>query len=234
MADKRFGGFWRRLWAFCIDQVLLYLVSLILYLIGLLALGLGHVSFGGASALGGLSGEMSLFKAIYLGATVITAMAYFTWFHGIFGQTPGKMLLGLKVIQVSGDRMTLGAAFLRWVGTLVSGLVLGLGYLWVAFDGRKQGWHDKIAATLVIRTGNKYAAATDPVMLMAVSAMPAASAATPITPPADREDLQSTAAAMPLSASADGETTPAAPSPTSLPEGEFPGETRSSGDARLL
>ena len=46
--------------------------------------------------------------------------------------------------------MTLGIAFLRWVGAIVSGLVFMLGFVWIAFDGRKQGWHDKIAATLVI------------------------------------------------------------------------------------
>ncbi len=85
----------------------------------------------------------------------ITDMIYFIWFHGSVGQTPGKMLLGLRVIQASGEKMTFGVAFLRWVGTLVSGLFLSLGYLWIAIDGKKQGWHDKIAATLVIRTASE-------------------------------------------------------------------------------
>ena len=226
MADKRFGGFWRRFLAFFIDQALLYLVSLILYQIGLLALGLGHVSFRGTLALGALSEIMAPFKLIYLCATVITAMIYFTWFHGTFGQTPGKMLLNLKVIQVSGDRMTLGVAFLRWVGTLLSGLILGLGYLWIAFDGRKQGWHDKIAATLVIRTGNKHFAATEPVMPM--PATPATAAVTPTTPSAGREDPQNTAAVTPLPIPADDEATPATPAPASLPENDGQRETRDS------
>ncbi len=51
--------------------------------------------------------------------------------------------------------MTFGVAFLRWVGSLISGLFLWLGYLWIAIDGRKQGWHDKIAATLVVRAENE-------------------------------------------------------------------------------
>jgi hypothetical protein len=80
-------------------------------------------------------------------------MIYFTWFHGSVGQTPGKMMLGLRVFQASGVKMTFGVAFLRWVGSLISGLFLWLGYLWIAVDGRKQGWHDKIAATLVARVG---------------------------------------------------------------------------------
>ncbi|MDD1697770.1 MAG: RDD family protein, partial [Methanoregula sp.] len=60
------------------------------------------------------------------------------------------MILGLQVIQSSGEKMTPGLAFLRWVGYLFSGLILNLGFLWIVFDKRKQGWHDKIAGTLVI------------------------------------------------------------------------------------
>ena len=51
--------------------------------------------------------------------------------------------------------MTLSIAFLRWVGSLVSGIFLFLGFIWITVDSRKQGWHDKIAATLVVRVGNE-------------------------------------------------------------------------------
>jgi uncharacterized RDD family membrane protein YckC len=155
MADKRFGGFWRRLLAYGIDSIILYLVSLILILIGILALKLGGVSFGSIVMMGDLPLGAGLFAAVYVVTTFLTGMIYFIWFHGTVGQTPGKMLFGLRVIQISGERMTLGVAFLRWVGCLVSGLVFLLGFIWIAFDGRKQGWHDKIAATLVVRMGNK-------------------------------------------------------------------------------
>ena len=79
-------------------------------------------------------------------------MFYFTLFHGFGGQTPGKKLLGLRVVQSSGKPMTPGLAFLRWVGYIISQIPLCLGFIWIAFDGRKQGWHDKIAATCVIKT----------------------------------------------------------------------------------
>ena len=152
MTDRRYGGFWRRLFAFLVDTVILYFVSLILFLIGLLALGLrgdmiGHVLASPADLMHG----MGVIALLHLAASLLAGMTYFTWFHGIAGRTPGKMLLGLRVIQASGDPMTPGIAFLRWVGYLISGPVLCLGFLWIAFDGRKQGWHDKIAATLVIR-----------------------------------------------------------------------------------
>ena len=152
MTDRQYGGFWRRLVAFLIDKVILYFVSLILLLIGLLALGLKGDMLGRVLASpADLTNGMGVFALLYLTASLLAGMTYFTWFHGIVGRTPGKMLLGLRVIQASGDPITPGIAFLRWVGYLISGPLFCLGFLWVAFDGRKQGWHDKIAATLVIR-----------------------------------------------------------------------------------
>ena len=151
MADKRFGGFWRRFFAYLIDNVILYLVSLVLLLGGLLALELGGHTLGRALSSGTIPRGMGVFPVVYVVTTIIAGMVYFTWFHGAAGQTPGKRLLGLRVIQTSGVRMTFGVAFLRCVGYLISSLFFWLGFLWIAFDGRKQGWHDKIAATLVVR-----------------------------------------------------------------------------------
>jgi uncharacterized RDD family membrane protein YckC len=152
MTDRRYGGFWRRLFAFLIDEVILYFVSLILFLIGLLTLGLkGGMTDRVLSSLGDPAHGIGVFALLYIAVSLLAGMVYFTGFHGIAGRTPGKMLLGLRVIQASGDPITPGIAFLRWVGYLISGPFFGLGFLWVAFDGRKQGWHDKIAATLVIR-----------------------------------------------------------------------------------
>lgn len=163
MGDKRFGGFWRRCLAYAIDRIILYLISLILFFIGLLALKQGGVSFRGVVLTGDLPLGAGLFTTVYIGMTFLIGMIYFIWFHGTVGQTPGKMLLGLRVIRTSGEQMSFGVAFLRWVGCLVSGLVFLLGFLWIAFDRRKQGWHDKIAATLVIRPGNPIDPGAQPV-----------------------------------------------------------------------
>jgi uncharacterized RDD family membrane protein YckC len=181
MADKRFGGFWRRLMAYVIDRIILYLISLILFLVGLLALKLGGVPFGSIAMTGDLPLGSGLFMTVYIVKTFLTGMIYFIWFHGTVGQTPGKMLFGLRIIQISGEKMNIGVAFLRWVGSLVSGLVFLLGFIWIAFDGRKQGWHDKIAATLVIRLGNRPDAEVHP------TGNPAAI----IHPPADPGDSPS-------------------------------------------
>jgi uncharacterized RDD family membrane protein YckC len=153
MTGRRYGGFWRRFFAFLIDGAILYFVSLILFLIGLLVLGIkGDMTGRVLSSIKDPAQGMGLVAFLYIAVSLFAGMVYFTGFHGIAGRTPGKMLLGLRVIQVSGDPITPGTAFLRWVGYLISGQIFCLGFLWVAFDGRKQGWHDKIAATLVIRS----------------------------------------------------------------------------------
>jgi uncharacterized RDD family membrane protein YckC len=87
-----------------------------------------------------------LFNLLYL----FMCMAYFTYFHGICGKTPGKMVFGLKVIRETGEPLTFGTAFLRWIGYFVSSLPLNLGFIWIAFDRKKQGFHDKLAGTVVI------------------------------------------------------------------------------------
>lgn len=155
MTGRLYGGFWRRLFAYAVDKVILYLIALLLLLVAIAALVLGgfsaHRIVAGGNPLRGLGPALVL----YLGALFLVDMLYFTWFHGSVGQTPGKMLLKLKVVRTSGEEMTFGAAFLRWATTYVSSMFLSLGYLWIALDGRKQGWHDKIAATLVIRTAGR-------------------------------------------------------------------------------
>jgi uncharacterized RDD family membrane protein YckC len=160
MADNLYGGFWRRGFAFAIDQAILYLLSLILLVVGLLAQETGG-SPGHTVSVETVLVGMGSFALLQMVASFLTAVAYFTWFHGLTGQTPGKMLLGLRVAQASGEPMTPGVAFLRTVGSLISALFFWLGFLWVAFDGRKQGWHDKIAATVVLRVqrGPVYATA---------------------------------------------------------------------------
>jgi uncharacterized RDD family membrane protein YckC len=84
--------------------------------------------------------------------SVLIGVAYYIFFTGYCGQTPGKMALRIKVIRTDGSDMDYGRALLReTLGKFVSGIILGIGYLMVAFDPQKQGLHDKIADTYVIK-----------------------------------------------------------------------------------
>lgn len=66
------------------------------------------------------------------------------------GMTFGKKIMGIKVIQTNGQAIDIKTGVIRYIGYIVSGMVLGIGFIWVAFDKNKQGWHDKIANTFVV------------------------------------------------------------------------------------
>ncbi|MES2671252.1 MAG: RDD family protein [Pseudomonadota bacterium] len=66
--------------------------------------------------------------------------------------TPGKMVVSARIVDAkTGGTISVGQAMGRYVAYFISMLPLGLGIFWVAFDPRKQGWHDKIAGTIVVR-----------------------------------------------------------------------------------
>ena len=66
--------------------------------------------------------------------------------------TPGKMMLGLKVVHSdTGEPLSLGQAIGRYLGYIVAMIPLFIGFVWVGFDKKKQGWHDKLANSIVIK-----------------------------------------------------------------------------------
>lgn len=154
MNDVRYGGFFRRTAAFLADQVVLAVFYGIIFFISVRILGIEGVSWLNLADSIEEAGGLRLF-ASYEGMTLILNMAYFTYFHGTLGRTPGKRLFGLRVLRTDGLPITPGTAFLRWAGYAVSFLPFLLGFVWVAVDRRKQGWHDKIAGTVVVRERRK-------------------------------------------------------------------------------
>jgi len=74
------------------------------------------------------------------------------FFLGKFGATPGKMALGLKVVNPDGTPISYGRAFGRSAAEIVSRLICFIGYILAAFDPQKRALHDHIASTRVIRT----------------------------------------------------------------------------------
>lgn len=74
---------------------------------------------------------------------------YYTLFTAFKGQTPGKMIKKLVILDIHQNQPTLYKSFLRWAGYVVSLLPLGLGFWWANSNERRQGWHDFLAATMV-------------------------------------------------------------------------------------
>mgnify|MGYP001205863945 CR=1 FL=1 len=77
-------------------------------------------------------------------------------FWGFFQATPGKITFRAKILDAkTGGKPNILQYIIRYLAYIPSVLFLGLGFLWIAFDKRKQGWHDKIAGTVVVRDPNK-------------------------------------------------------------------------------
>ncbi|WP_038068412.1 RDD family protein [Thermus scotoductus] len=92
----------------------------------------------------------------------IPSWAYYVIFTALYGATPGKMALGLKVVRTDGQPVDWLTAFMREVvGKTLSTLPLLLGYLWAFFHPKRQAWHDLIADTLVVRSGPASARSED-------------------------------------------------------------------------
>ena len=132
--NLRYVGFWARFLAFVVDSIW---VSIIL--------GLGVLAVQGGSQ-SSADGPVATVIQLLLGAAAIILFWMFR------STTPGKMMVSAIIV----DAETLGRPSTRqligrYLGYYVSILALGVGFLWVAFDPRKQGWHDKMAGTLVIR-----------------------------------------------------------------------------------
>jgi uncharacterized RDD family membrane protein YckC len=120
------AGFWRRFAGAFIDGILLAVVS------GIIRAAL---SSGAGSGIG-----------------FVISAAYFTAMIGSTrGQTLGQMALGIRVIDFnSGGPIGYGRAFVRWLVSIVSGIVILLGYFWMLWDKERQCWHDKAANDVVV------------------------------------------------------------------------------------
>jgi predicted Zn finger-like uncharacterized protein len=134
------AGFWIRVVATLLDAVVVFILQVVLSFMLALA---------GIAAGNGGSDELSILVMLF-GYTL--SFAYYIFFTGYCGQTPGKMALRIKVINCDGSDIGYGrAAFREVVCKFVSGIILGIGYLMVAFDDQKQGLHDRMASTYVIK-----------------------------------------------------------------------------------
>ena len=139
-SSPEYAGFWSRFLAFLIDSLIITVV-----LVPLMIAIYGRQYFDLERQLAGEAGGV---WDLVVNLALIAVTLLFWRFRGA---TPGKMAISAKIV----DARTLGAPsngalVLRFFAYLVSMLPFCLGFLWIAFDRRKQGFHDKIAQTVVI------------------------------------------------------------------------------------
>lgn len=136
--EVAYGGFWLRVVAYIIDAVLLNIVA---FIIGLI---LGHNLFAARDA-------AHFDPTLNIGFLII-AWLYFAFMESSErGATFGKMALGLRVVTDQGQRLSFLNATGRYFAKIISAIILGIGFIMVAFTDRKRGLHDMIASTLVIK-----------------------------------------------------------------------------------
>lgn len=88
---------------------------------------------------------------------------YYTFFHSVLGQTPGKMLFGIRVVtQAGGYLLAPWDAFLRWLGYFLSALPFGAGFFWAVLDNDDQALHDKWAKSVVVLVDSYRGAPAEP------------------------------------------------------------------------
>lgn len=138
MEDVEYAGFWIRLGAVLID---LMVMGVVLYIPSTVIYGSEY-----------WVGDQFFYGFWDLIFSYVLPLVGTIWFWLRFSGTPGKMALKLKIVDAgTGNKLTFGQAIGRYFAYILSAIPFFLGYIWVGFDKRKQGWHDKLAGTVVIR-----------------------------------------------------------------------------------
>ncbi|MEK7072046.1 MAG: RDD family protein [Patescibacteria group bacterium] len=137
---QRYVGFLIRLVAKIIDWLILFVLLLPTYLISFLITGDPATE------------NLPTLSMVYAVIWFVILILYDIYFIKKYNATPGKMVMGIKVLRIDNSNITWGTSILRWfIYKLGSGWwVLFLGVLWIIWDDKKQGWHDKAAKTIVI------------------------------------------------------------------------------------
>ncbi len=150
-----YAGFASRLLAFLVDVILVSLlfvsttwitsVTVTTLRIGSY-LGITLDAIPGATALAEIITSPGFIALV----TVLFILGYHAFFLVFAGQTPGKALLGVRVVPVRGGKLRPWQAVLRYLGYYLSALPLFAGFLWILLDDQRQAWHDKLAGTVVL------------------------------------------------------------------------------------
>ncbi len=116
-----YAGFWRRFAAGFIDGLIIGVIP------GMIFRGNGNV------------------------LSFLLGLGYSVWMLTNYSATVGMMVLKIKITKESGGKLTYKDAILRYFASILSGVALGIGYLWMLWNPKKQTWHDIIAKTIVVK-----------------------------------------------------------------------------------
>jgi uncharacterized RDD family membrane protein YckC len=141
-----YGGFWIRVVAAIIDGIIMRVVVAPVSII-----------FGGLGLAGMMSGLPHRGIGLLGGGVTLIALFFGSWLYEAFMEsssyqaTLGKMIFGMKVTDLYGNRISFARATGRHFAKILSAMILCIGYVMVGLTERKQGLHDLLAGTLVRR-----------------------------------------------------------------------------------
>ena len=142
-----YATFWARVAACLID-------ALIMTVVGAVAGGILGAVIGGSMGAQGADPD-TIQSAVIVPAYAFGLVLNLVYFAGMESSsrqaTFGKSALGLVVTTMQGERLSFGRAAGRYLGKILSGLILGIGYVMIGFTDKKQGLHDLVASTLVLK-----------------------------------------------------------------------------------
>jgi uncharacterized RDD family membrane protein YckC len=148
-SDLEYVGFWLRVLAAIVDSILVVVLTMPLL----------RLVYGRATDLTGP--DFADHPIGFLVEWVLPAAAVIVFWMARQA-TPGKMVISARIVDArTGAKPSVGQAIVRYLGYYVSLIPFGLGLIWVGLDRRKQGWHDKLAGTVVVRP--RRGAAAEPV-----------------------------------------------------------------------
>ena len=155
-----YAGFWRRAAAVLIDGVIFGVATTIIgFVVSIVGVGMfagvEEIAAGDEAAAAALEEGVAIMGVVVLVMNLAFMAIYWLYFTimecSSTQGTVGKMVLGIVVTDVDGDPISFGRANGRFFGKFISSLILGIGYIMVAFTEHKQGLHDMMAGCLVLR-----------------------------------------------------------------------------------
>jgi uncharacterized RDD family membrane protein YckC len=82
--------------------------------------------------------------------SLLVILSYNIFFWTFSGSSPGKSIMGIRIVPLNGKKISLWRGLLRYLGYYISAIPFGLGFLWIIIDNRRMAWHDKLSRTCVI------------------------------------------------------------------------------------
>ena len=156
--NSTYAGFWLRLVAYIIDYIIIYVVQSFIFIPVLGLMGISFASkmddmgtMSDAETMGMVASMIAVAGATALLTTVIAILYWSLMESSKYQATVGKIALGLKVTDLDGNSLDFVKSLIRNVCKIISGMILFIGYIMAGFTEKKQGLHDIIAGTLVVK-----------------------------------------------------------------------------------